>query len=479
VKTFSRTLPYLSGLAAMLLAHTGRAATPAITNLNLSGETPGYAASVPVIAIDPANYRRIAVAWRLIDPLGGSNATTPSNWQCHLSLSSDGGRTFQDQPLHWGITQFTRCNAPFVAFSPTGTLYAGATLTGAMPGHASPSVQTSRNPPAALPAGFHPSGADGIARSDDFGKTWSETATPIASDMLDRFDVGPEIPLTAKQVPWDGARGVVDPQTGAIYVTGSFPARPGSPQFSQRFFALSRDGGKSFGRIKSFAVANWPDRWDGDIAAAHGTLAITYVAAVTPDKSAICPCAVFGFSQDGATFQRHLIAPANAFDLDTLVHYPEVAADPARKGQFAVALIGPGRNGLSAMLTEDAGSHWRRLSAVLPPDVTTVSRPAVSFSPQGLLVLAWRGYHADGGYDIYAAAARRTGMGPAVRVSTETSHLPKALERTYALRGDFHTTLAVDSNAAQFAWSDARSGTALEVYCARVPLAAFSRKPVS
>jgi hypothetical protein len=92
------------------------------------------------------------------------------------------------------------------------------------------------------------------------------------------------------------------------------------------------------------------------------------------------------------------------------------------------------------------------------------------------LVAAWRGVHADGSYDIYAAAsADGNTIGNAIKVSSEASRTPPAWVNTYAVRGDFHTSVAADAASAHLAWADARNGTDVRVYYARVPLRALAK----
>jgi hypothetical protein len=459
--------------ASLVLAGFALAASPGVSNVDLSGDAPGLAAAVPVVALDPNNPSRVVVAWRQVAPLAPRGTVFPGAWVCHISISNDGGKSFSEQAKSWADAGFSRCNAPFAAFSSKGDIYVGGTLTMEPPAHAeAPAASGPQERP-------HLNGAVGISRSSDGGKTWGPTITPIASNMIDRFEVDPSIPLLAKQVPWDGARAVVDPQTGAIYATGGFPAPPGGAARSQRFYTLSTDGGRTFGPIRSFGTSAWPTRWDGDIVAAHGLFAFSYVAEATPAGSEKCMCAVFGVSADqGKTVQRYKVADVSDFDIDTLVHYPELAADPTTKGRFGLTLISADKHQVAAYVTRDAGAAWRKSEPVQPADVIAVSRPAIAITPKGTVVLAWRGSHADGGYDIYAAAERAgdAGFSPAVKMSTATSYLADALKPTYALRGDFHTTLAATDQDVHAAWADARSGADLRVVYAKAPMAILLSK---
>jgi hypothetical protein len=462
------------GFAAitMLAAAQSDQAQQPVGNIDISGDRSGLAAAVPVVAVDPHSSRRIAVAWRTIDPFAKpGQAGAAGNWLCHLSLSTDGGASFVDQELAWGLPKLSRCNAPFVAFDAKGAIYVGGTIAGApQPPLPRPSSGEGEEAP------IHADGAVAVMRSVDGGHTWSAAQTPIASGMLTEFAPTPGVPDAAKETPWDGARGVVDLSDNHLFVTGAFPAPIPGKLASERFYAGSTDGGRSYGKIHAFSTEGWPGRWDGDVAAAKGLFAFSYIGAGTPDAAAKCPCAIVGVStDDGATAQRFLVATADQFNMDTLVHYPEIAADPARRGRFAVALINAQRSAAVAFVSVDAGKSWKSMAAPVPDGVTRASRPAIAFGPRGQLLLAWRGYHADGGYNIYASSLRGDAMTQPVRVSSQSSHLPETLEKTYANRGDFHTSLAVGSDAIHVSWADARSEKDLRVYYARLPFTIFEK----
>lgn len=471
--TAARSIRTFSACACgSIWALASAAATPlTVNNVDLSGDQPNLAAAVPVVAVDPSRKGRVAVAWRFIDPLGGSNAHSAGNWACHLSISEDDGKTFKDQAIDWGLDTLSRCNAPWAGFSRRGDLYLAGTLTGSPPAHA---VGGAPSEAAAVQA--HPEGTAGFKVSHDGGRMWSATVSVIPSNALERFETDASIPLKSKQVPWDGARGAVDLSSGTIYLSGAFPARPGGEDHSQRFYSASADGGKTFGPIRAFGSAVWPERWDGDIAAAHGNFIVSYIGASAPDAMKKCPCAVIAISHDaGRTLVHQLVAEASEFDLDTLVHYPEIAADPAHKNRFALVLVSADKSSIAVHLTANA-QLWTRLTIPPSEGVVFVTRPAVAFSPTGVLVVAWRGTHADGSYDLYAAgSADGKKIDHILKVSTEASRTPGAWRNTYALRGDFHTSVAADDSDAHAAWADARNGADVRAYYARVPLRALTK----
>lgn len=436
-----------------------------LLNVDLSGNGASLAASVPYIAIDPHHQSRIYVAWRFVatggDPL---MLTAEHNWECHLSTSADAGAHFDDQVLQWQMPDTPRCNAPYVDVANNGDVYVGATLM-------APPVA----PRAAEESRTLPFGRAVIAESRDGGRDWLPAMSVIASDSTGRFATNPGIPEEAMRSPWDGARGVIDHNTGDIYVSGGYPASPKGAAHSQRFFTVSSDGLRSFGLIRAYGSAEWPERWDSHIIAANGELAFSYVAAAVPIPGAECPCVAFATSADkGMTLSRHFVAAIK--NLDTLVHYPPIAADPNRKGSYALAMVTDDKKRLAILRSADAGAHWQASSLNQPADVVMVSRPALTYSPQSHLLVMWRGYHADGGYDVYIAGlGHRSKFGTPVKWSTASSSVPKELVSHYAVRGDFLNVLAADDHYAHGAWTDWRTGVEARVFYGRIPLAALGK----
>lgn len=449
----------LASLASAACAPTGapmpRGASY-ILNIDLSHNGPDLAASVPEIAIDPRYPRRVAVMWRAI-AMSTEPQTSSRRSICHLSISRDGGASFTNQMLDWGMSDTPQCNAPYVDFAANGDMFIGATLAAKAP----------LNPP----EGFHAFGRAVIRKSQDGGRTWSPTASVIATDSGERFGPNPAIPEAAKRTPWDGARGVVDRSTGAIYVSAGYPAPPGGESHSQRFYAVSRDGGATWSMIRALGSQEWPQRWDSRIIAAHGRMAVAYIAAATP-RVDDCLCVVFATSSDeGVTLDRTLVTQATHVDM--LVHYPPLAAHPSRRGVYAIALISEDRTGLDIFATSDGGATWRKLDALkMPADVTRASRPTIAFGTDGTLVVMWRGQRSDGSFDLdMAASPDGQGFGPPVRVSSASSRTPDQLASDYAVRGDFITALKADAEFAHAAWTDWRTGAEARVYYGRVPLA--------
>lgn len=443
---------YLCGVAVMAMAAAGAAAGP-IVNLDLSGNSAAWAASVPDIAVDPTDPKHIVAIWREIAMPDSKNRP----FLCHLAQSRDGGQTFARRPLAWDIPDAPTCNAPYVDFGAKGELYIGATLIEMGP----------VNPP----EGWHAFGRAAIRKSPDGGKTWLPAVSVIDTGSFAKgaFAPNPAVPDIAKQTPWDGARGIVNRSTGDIYVAGGYPAPPDGAAHSQRFYAVSKDGGAHFGPIYAMGSPDYPQRWDSRIIAAPGKMALAYIAGAAPGEKE-CLCVVFATSKDGVALKRSLVT--KVAHMDTLVHYPPVAANPARTGEYAIALVSDDRTALRLMLSGDGGARWSETVPVAAmADVARVSRPALAYTASGGLVLLWRGQHGDGSYDVYAAgAADGRHFGAPIRVTTQSSRPPEALKSDYALRGDFINVMKSGPDALHAVWTDWRTGNEGRIAYARLPL---------
>lgn len=416
-----------------------------------------FSASVPDIAVDSNNGDRVAVIWRDLAMSRPGEPAGERGMTCFLSLSSDGGNTFNEQELVWDMADTPVCNAPYVDIGPDGELLVGATLAGVLPQNA--------------PQGEHAAGRVVMKLSTDWGKSWSASSFAIATGDESRFAANPAVPAASTHVPWDGARGVFDAADGSITLSGGFPAPPGEDLHSQRFISTSADGGRSWGPIYAFAAPGWPQRWDGHLISAHGKLAISYLADAVDVPDTECLCVVFATSNDdGATFERHLVAQVQ--DFDALVHYPPVAANPVRDANYALATVAKEQTSPVVRVTEDSGRTWKTLESPISPEgVVRASRPAIAFTPGGQLALVWRGYYSNNSYDTFAAAARDDGVfGKPVLLSEERSVIPEELLNDYSARGDFLNVIAASTDMVHASWTDWRSGAAGQVYYGRVPL---------
>src|ERR1051326_221920 len=180
--------------------------TPGVILTNISKNTPKFASVFPQVAVSRSNPNVIAVAWRQYNLPIDTNALKEDRVaECHVSISKDGGQTFTDknmmsvlrtpggngEPLLWG------CNAPWVAIANDNTMYfGGALFTAGGGGQKEPKA-----------------GRAGVTVSMDGGATWSKMVPGI---MVNRFMPGMKGlngGMNQEDTPWDGANGIVDPQT--------------------------------------------------------------------------------------------------------------------------------------------------------------------------------------------------------------------------------------------------------------------------
>lgn len=428
-----------------------------ILNLDISSNDAGEAASVPDLAVDPRDARHVVAVWRTIEITKQKDA--PRSLICHMAVSRDGGASFSRQVINWGMPDTPMCNAPYVDFGAHGELFIGATLIERGP----------LNPP----EGWHAFGRAVIRKSADGGRNWAPTTGVIDSNSLadGRFASDPSIPEQTMKTPWDGARGIVNRSNGDIYVAGGYPAAPGGATHAQRFYAVSRDGGGSWSAIRAMGSADWPQRWDGRIVAAPGKMALAYVAAAAPGVPS-CLCVVFATSTDGTDLKRVLVTQVG--HVDTLVHYPPLAADSKRARTYAIALVSDDRAALDVFASSDAGTHWNKIVIAAPKAVVRMSRPAIAYMPNETLVAMWRGAYADGSYDVFMAAARDgRHFGEPVRITTAASRIPDNLKSDYAASGDFLNVVRAGPDAVHAVWTDWRSRTEARVFYSRVPLSSL------
>ena len=447
-------------LVGVLGAHPALAHPPAIENMQISHGGDQFSAAHMKVVVDPHDPERIALAWRALSMGPKAASYHGRRLICHLSISDDGGRHFADHLLNWGTPAGFNGNAPSVDIGRDGTIVAGATVAGDLP----------QNGPIDTP----PPGHAALVQSLDGGRSWSAAQSVISAADRARFVPDPTVPPLAETVPWDGARVMIDHNTGAVIVSSGFPAKPGGQDHSQRFYTISQDGGAHWGEIASFGAKGWPQRWDGDLIAAHGRLAASYLADAVPVAGVHCLCVVFATGDEqGHRLTRHFVAEVK--DVDTVVYYPHIAANQERAGRYALALVAHDQAGPSVLTTIDDGAHWTASAPVAAANVTRATRAALAYAPGGLLVLMWHGVHADGSYDLYmAASADGVHFNPPLKVSTAASRVPDDLKADYAVHGDFLTSLAIGGGAAHAAWSDWRSGRTGQVYYARVPLSVLT-----
>ena len=443
----------LAVLLTALQLHAGQSppepgATAGVALTNISRNMPAFASVFPYVAVSRSDPARVAVAWRRYSlPIDIHALKDARVAECYLSLSTDGGLTFTErnmmpmlrtaggagQPELWG------CNAPWVALANDGTIYFGGSLF-------TPGGDLQPQPK---------QGRAGVTASTDGGRTWSRMVPGITLDRLAPGLKGLQGGMEPQHTPWDGANGVVDPQTGTF-----FSAVGG-------YLSASVDRGKTFGTV-------YQSR--GTLSAAHGTLVAART--VQQHQGATCPCLIANLSSDGGqTWTERLVAQRSDYNPVGTIRYPIAAASPARPGHFAIAAYEPDHVRVKLFVTTDGAATWK--SAAPPPtpahvSIATANQVGVGYTTDGRVLLVWRGFRNPGAFNTFIALFDGERFGPTIKVSPELSIYPPL---TYAGNygngnggGDFTTWVTGTQDTALVAFPFAPRGDVLDTYLARVPL---------
>jgi hypothetical protein len=423
-----------------------------------------------------------------------------------LQVSNDGGKTWTaDRPLHTkgysegpnqyliahgfptatGFTLATNgVGDPIEASGPDGSIYAGGVLA----------HTTNPGPP---PFNFTvPQGAIAVARSTNGGRTFGPVSGVLSDQELEGMvgrGMNPKGFPAFGVNPFDRPWMTVDQSNGAVFV--STTAHP------QRYVVASRNKGRTWEKIEALdcdemtppdanhtvTCATYPESGDGNIAAAHGVLAAVYTASAAPGST--CTCAVFETSADaGAHWNRHVVAASVPAGSGIWV-----AADPSRKGRFAVLLlpanhVSGGFGGLpesknvpqnvEVMTTGDSGSTWSTPTTLGNESVEHITnRPWIAYGPTGVLAVLWRNAYAPydatsfltpGTQNVFAAVSRNNGSSYSAPVQLNSAPSPPA-DPTQLAEDDV-SWVVVTPQYVYGAWGDWRATT-------KNPIAAGSSPP--
>jgi len=313
-----------------------------------------------------------------------------------------------------------------------------------------------------------------VSKSTDGGKSWSP---PVLSGT-----------------PVDGPKLTADLNDGRIYVSSSTFLGPRSTGNSNvpmgtvntRWLASSRDGvrwtpvqpmGGSPGNMSAahglFAVAfRASDQGSGPFGAPNGQLC-------APAKP---PCTIFQTTTNaGATWTRNVINVPN--DHSTAL----VAANPARRGHFALALLRHNGGEYHLYQTRDSGKSWTGPAVVTEDGNRQHYHGAIAFSREGVLGLIWRSrvrpapqpgqqpaqpfQQPRTPYSVWGAIARDGGatFSTVQQMSTAESPFGKGAP------GDDYSGIALDREYLYAGWADARPGDR-GGYLAALPFSSFKPK---
>jgi hypothetical protein len=419
----------------------------------------------PQVNVSPANGKTVAVAWRQYSlPVDTNAAKGARTAECHVSLSTDAGKTFKDtnlmpylrrERISAAEPELWFCNAPWVTFGRDGTVYAGG------------SVYTANGETGPEPK----QGRAMVTVSRDGGTTWSKGVFGVKLDKFAPGLTGLNGGMEPKDTPWDGSNGFVDPTTGTFYSTAG------------AYIAASNDHGATFGTVHSPTVAGWPQQRVGTMTSVAGTLAAPFIATQTPVAGTNCPCLALATSTDqGKTFTPHLVAQAKDFNSQSTTRYPVAAADPAHPGHFAITVYAPDHNSVKVFYTENGGQTWKS-AAPRPepsdPPVVSTNQVGVGYTADGRILLVWRGFHRDAGaFDTFAALLNKDHFGATVKVSPQPSVYPTLTYLgNYGVgtgANDFTTWITGSKDYAFVAFPYAPMGLVEDTDFARIPLSSMN-----
>lgn len=438
-------LPTGMAIAGSAAAAPPRAAHTGPFEINI---THGLGAGEPELAID-AVHHTLVISFDYSNPPDGS-----PNQGCGVAVSRDGGNTWRVQrtyPADPGPTPgnpYHQCSDPTAAAGPGGTVYVGG--------------------------GWWDQPGGGVdyynmyaSRSTDGGFTWGPSVFATGdNDLLVNLLLGKNSGHSDREFL------AVDNQTGTLYASAAdFPR-------ARRWVVASHDQGRTFGPPRAIDSADAPELPNDYIpAAAHGVLAVNYLASGTSDGG--CPCrSIFETSRDdGVTWTRHTAPVAAQW----------TAADPSRPGRFAI-MSGQGfsdtsltPDALVVSVTSDYGRTWSKPVQVGQDPPNSRYEPWVNYSPTGVLGVGYKTEYgascapvagcSGGSYDFWAAISRDGGssFGAPVRIS-------HAMSSAEPGGGDDFSFVGLDKNYLYTTWADMRKspGSAASgqrtLYFGRVPL---------
>lgn len=335
-------------------------------------------------------------------------------------------------------------------------------------------------------------GGIAISKSTDGGRTWSTpvlTGTPVDRPWL-TADLSTGTIYEASGSP---------PGTGFLgsFSTGN-PSLPFNAPPGDRWLVASRDGvhWTTPQRLGGGGVPGFSGASGNTISAANGVLAATLRATDNAScqffVAALAPCTVFETTRDaGVTWDRHLV-PVPADSTGSIM----VAADPARRGTYSLAVSNSTGTEFLVFATHDSGATWSQMPTVVTDDPnTTKFKSWMSYSHTGVLGLAWRSIAADADvanvtatssqaasaepeasapsteYNVFAAISLDEGetFSDPLKISTAESPSP---DPNMPFGTDDTSFINLDNEDAFVAWGDWRPGDVSGFFSA-VKLRAF------
>lgn len=470
-------------------AWAGKGLEKKISLVNISATSASFATGVPQVAVSRLDPDLVAVAWRKYGlPINTNAAIGDRTADCHVAVSTNGGKTFNDTDLMPILREHTDadlptqpapglwfCNFSWVSIGDDGTIYAGGSMFTPL-GDVGPAPKQGR----AM-----------VTVSRDHGHTWSAPTLGVTFANFAPGLTGLGGGTAPEDTPWDNAMGIAAPRSGTFYSVTS------------GYLVASGDRAETFGTVYQLNVPGWAITTRGKMDASANKLVAPIIASATP-LGATCPCLGVATSTDkGATWTAQLLAQAGEFNpsgAGDTARYPFAAADPNDPRKYAVAAYTPDRTSVQVFFTENGGHTWKH-TAVGPAHVgapiVRAGKIGLGYTSDGKVLVVWRGFRAPdhpnvpggpGPFDTFAALLHGNSFGPTVRVSSESSTYPVATtvgssapgHADYNLNnggGDFSTWITGDQQYAYVAFPYAPGGLVLNTYLAKVPLTMMQGQP--
>jgi hypothetical protein len=426
---------------------------PAIRDVS---NTPGYAEGEEAVAVNPRNPRDLIVGSNQWQPLTSSNAgnipLAPSGvTTCGVWSSHDGGRTWSGGAIN-AAGESPVVVPPQVAQQPILDSLVPSEFE--QPGNLISADQNTvfdRHGVAYYQCIF--SGARTgdvivyVFRSTDGGRAWSK---PVAAFS----ELNTRIQLDRSFLAIDDSGG---PRDGTLYL--GFETMFYQAYQPQVYVRASTDHGQTWGQIVRVDTDQNEAQWDPrqyPVVGPDGTLYVVYDAAQfrspAPQDPGLTPLKIMvGSSRDGGrTFTDRIVEPnvhrissPDEAEPDFTEEIAAIAADPRRAGWLVVAWP-DNRSGAARILLRYSRNGGRSWSAIVDVSDDPVGdgnqhdHVALTYLPDGRLVVVWRGRRYTGGsfgdrFDVFARVVSfdRRGQlhkGSTVRV-TASSQSPTTSSR--------------------------------------------------
>src|SRR5437764_7146562 len=149
VRAGRKALAVTAAVAGLVLLGTTKGSAQAgnglekkISLVNISATSASFATGVPQVAVSRVDPKIVAVAWRKYGlPINTNADVGDRTADCHVAVSTDGGKTFADTDLTPILREHTDpdlptqpapglwfCNFSWVSIGDDGTIYVGGSM---------------------------------------------------------------------------------------------------------------------------------------------------------------------------------------------------------------------------------------------------------------------------------------------------------------------------------------------------------------